>query len=290
MSRTCPEITCSPPKLSVRKAFDKMNAQSKKIDAPPVPTRAAPRAHAAPDQPAPPDPPPQIFFTAAAIPLSPLPSPARLSRRLISTAPLSREISISPPPAFPPLSAEMSLIAHKLSAAARAPLAASQRVFPYEESLPASFGGDDLPLPNLANDVDDADDVFASFGFDNKQQALDVLLAKPNDVHLSDMPPANIFELLVATNALRHARVVKRNREELTPETTAKLFKREIGALPPRPHHHFAPRSAPSGEQRDAELLSIVDALDSPLHDAPLETLPRRVEPMHVTFANPLAN
>lgn len=104
------------------------------------------------------------------------------------------------------------------------------------------------------------------------------------------MPPANVFELLVATNALRHARVVKRNRKELTPETAAKLFKREIGALPPRPHHHFAPRSAPSGEQRDAELLSIVDALDFPLHDAPLESLPRRVNPMRVTFANPLAN
>ena len=104
------------------------------------------------------------------------------------------------------------------------------------------------------------------------------------------MPPANVFELLVATKALLHARVVKRNREELTPETAAKLFKREIGALPPRPHTHFAPRSAPSGEQRDAELLSIVDALHSPLHDAPLESLPRRVNPMRVTVANPLAN
>ena len=44
MSRTCPEITCSPAKLSVRKAFDKMNAQSKKIDTHGAALRAAGRS------------------------------------------------------------------------------------------------------------------------------------------------------------------------------------------------------------------------------------------------------
>jgi hypothetical protein len=78
-----------------------MHAQSKKIDTHRAALRAAPRAQFSPGRPAPPDQPPQKFSTTAAIPSRPMPKTAPLPRRLISTAPLSREISTSP--------AEMSL-------------------------------------------------------------------------------------------------------------------------------------------------------------------------------------